>query len=617
MKKITFLWLLCMVCMGAMAQIAPSATQPGEGVPEHLYFMKNGNNNVPDGNTYPVKTTDQSFGQFAFYVATDQSGQKIENAYYIYSYTTKKWLTYVKAGSYENQEGFITMSDTRDDDDYFNFQPLTGTYEGFYQIAPYNTSGVAVKYLNWFHGIIGDNNTNTCFGLYQNNGNDDAGSRWKFFESISPSITQPGANQLPENLFTMKSGNNNYVGGNTYPSSGTGLFAFYAVENVVGAYYIYSHTAQKWLTYTKADNYENQKGFITMSDTKGDDDYFKVTALSGTNNGNLGYYDIQPYTNSGNDKYLNWFEGAGSNGNKTLGLWQQNGNDDPGSRWTFMSLANTVQDILTTINNATTDNPFPSRAEGVEDENITWPSEYTDGGFADFNFLTKAQKAVTENKQTDLLDYLNKLNTFISLSNQHGYPISLVLTYPAEGKYSTVYSPFNTAKPGDLNLYTCSEVNSSDNQLVMEPASSFKKNFSYIIKSTEGVAGKIHQFISYGNQKSHTQENATSPLKGTHNDIPAPVGSYVLQTLNNNQAFYLVADGKQPTVTAGKCYLQLPESAPTVTCVVFPDGTTTGIENILGDAQTENAPVYDLTGRRVNHAVKGVYIIGGKKVIVK
>ena len=43
---------------------------------------------------------------------------------------------------------------------------------------------------------------------------------------------------------------------------------------------------------------------------------------------------------------------------------------------------------------------------------------------------------------------------------------------------------------------------------------------------------------------------------------------------------------------------------------------TTGIQKVKADID-ENAVIYDLSGRRVNNATKGVYIIDGKKVVIK
>ena len=50
---------------------------------------------------------------------------------------------------------------------------------------------------------------------------------------------------------------------------------------------------------------------------------------------------------------------------------------------------------------------------------------------------------------------------------------------------------------------------------------------------------------------------------------------------------------------------------------LFIDGITTGISEINGEAQTEQGAIYTLSGQRVNRAQKGIYVIDGKKVVVK
>ena len=131
----------------------------------------------------------------------------------------------------------------------------------------------------------------------------------------------------------MVNGNGAYVGPTTAPATDeNGLFAFYTVEGVDGAYYIYSHSAKKWLGYTKAASYSSKKGFVTLSDSRVDGAYFKVDNYSGDN------YQIQPYTSGGSAQaiYLNWYQGVSANGGTTLGLWTDNGAKDGGSRYTLV-----------------------------------------------------------------------------------------------------------------------------------------------------------------------------------------------------------------------------------------------------------------------------------------
>ncbi len=152
--------------------------------------------------------------------------------------------------------------------------------------------------------------------------------------NVQLSVTMPDVGK-PEHVYTVMNGNNVYVNALTAPTQTAenyGLFAFYQAE-VEGACYIYSYKAKKWLTYTKSASYSNGRDFVKLSDTKVEGAYFKVDNYAGDN------YSVQPYTTSGgNDKYLNYNGGLDFNpldGNNTLGLWQDPGSKDAGSRYTL------------------------------------------------------------------------------------------------------------------------------------------------------------------------------------------------------------------------------------------------------------------------------------------
>lgn len=109
-----------------------------------------------------------------------------------------------------------------------------------------------------------------------------------------------------------------------------------------------------------------------------------------------------------------------------------------------------------------------------------------------------------------------------------------------------------------------------------------------------------------------TYENGQ--LVGTYKSMEAIENSYVLQKHDDRVAFYLVNNTK-PTVKPFRAYIK-PQStnAKQFIKVVF-DGEATGIKEITSD--NTKAEIFDLSGRRVTKAQKGVYIINGKKVIKK
>lgn len=77
--------------------------------------------------------------------------------------------------------------------------------------------------------------------------------------------------------------------------------------------------------------------------------------------------------------------------------------------------------------------------------------------------------------------------------------------------------------------------------------------------------------------------------------------------------FYWGADnGAAFTAKAGGAYLAVPAAAA-VKAFVFGDDEETAIESV--EAETANEEIFDLSGRKVSKAVKGLYIINGKKVV--
>ena len=90
------------------------------------------------------------------------------------------WLSYTKASGYSNAMNFVSFASTQDVANEW-YVAASGDY---YQVAPYNTAGVAGKYWNFFGGIANvyyayDDYRNTL-GLYSSNAANDDGSAWVF-----------------------------------------------------------------------------------------------------------------------------------------------------------------------------------------------------------------------------------------------------------------------------------------------------------------------------------------------------------------------------------------------------------------------------------------------------
>jgi len=71
------------------------------------------------------------------------------------------------------------------------------------------------------------------------------------------------------------------------------------------------------------------------------------------------------------------------------------------------------------------------------------------------------------------------------------------------------------------------------------------------------------------------------------------------------------------TVNPFRSYIMVAKSANAPATLIWTDDEATGISSLKADIQNGKADVYDLQGRRVLNPVRGLYIVNGKKVIVK
>ena len=96
-------------------------------------------------------------------------------------------------------------------------------------------------------------------------------------------------------------------------------------------------------------------------------------------------------------------------------------------------------------------------------------------------------------------------------------------------------------------------------------------------------------------------------------DHTAVEGDYVLAYQSEVRAFFPAEPDL--TIAAGKAYLHIPAgSAP----AFLPFATeTTGISATLKNSEKVNKEVFNLNGQRVSQPTKGLYIVGGRKVVVK
>lgn len=242
----------------------------------------------------------------------------------------------------------------------------------------------------------------------------------------------------------------------------------------------------------------------------------------------------------------------------------------------------------------------------------TFTSEVNNGdksaeGWTDYSFVFKTAEA--GNYVIGLIK-----NTGGTEQKQMGFgDISLVKAATAtmsitDAQYATFCAPFDVTIPEGVAAYTVTGLNQEAKLTLTDVETTIPANTPVVIFSESTVNKEFAGAAVQGTP-------STGLLTGVYADTAAPVGSYVLQNLNEVVGFYKVAEGNQPTVKANHAYLTTTSGAR---ALFFDNATAIRAIEALTSGEAE---IYNAAGTRQNSLQKGVNIIkqGNKtfKVMVK
>ena len=179
-----------------------------------------------------------------------------------------------------------------------------------------------------------------------------------------------------------------------------------------------------------------------------------------------------------------------------------------------------------------------------------------------------------------------------------------------EAGWATLYLGYDAVIPADVACYVISEVGTESVQLE-EVTGVLPANTAVIVEATKGE-------YTFDVVEDNTEEIENIMLGTTMNKYITEE-AYVLGIVDGEVGLYKAEmAGGVWLNNANKAYLPMPAGAEGIKSYSFRFGEgTTGVEEV----KTENGEVktiFDLTGRRVEViTAPGIYIVGGKKVLVK
>ena len=193
-------------------------------------------------------------------------------------------------------------------------------------------------------------------------------------------------------------------------------------------------------------------------------------------------------------------------------------------------------------------------------------------------------------------------------------PPASIKIYISEAGYATYASNFDLdfTDVDDLNAFIAKEV---DDEVKLIPKNKIPSGTGILLHATDG-GGKEYTVPT----TTETTDDVSNNLfvRGTGAAVTTSGGgsfkNYILNVVNNKLGFYQ-ANGK--TVATNRAYLHTDVAAPAGAIeLVFDDEETTGIANV-SVKNTTSSEYFNLAGQRVAQPTKGLYIVNGKKVVIK
>ena len=187
--------------------------------------------------------------------------------------------------------------------------------------------------------------------------------------------------------------------------------------------------------------------------------------------------------------------------------------------------------------------------------------------------------------------------------------VEIDMTAQGDKKYASAYLPFDVSNVADATAYT-GALNADKNAIDMTATTSVPANTGFVLVGTADKATlTIGEAAAISGTNALTGSNFNTAL------TDATRANYLVFGVNAGNVGFYTPSSSVPSIPANKAYINA--SAVTGSAIALNFGhTVTGINAATINNGENNAPIYDLSGRRVWAPVKGgLYIQNGKKLV--
>ena len=195
--------------------------------------------------------------------------------------------------------------------------------------------------------------------------------------------------------------------------------------------------------------------------------------------------------------------------------------------------------------------------------------------------------------------------------------LDVPLTTVGEKAYATVYLPFAVNSVSDATAYKGS--NSADETRVdMTEVSQLAAENGYLLVGEPNATAKLSLTSEALTETDNILTGTLTALTLT-DDTRSQYRVFGRTSADDDTTLgFNTPSTSLTTLAANKAFItESTASTSAAKLVISFNGNVDGIGAATIDAPAADAPIYDLSGRRVLKATKGLYIKGGKKILVK
>lgn len=427
--------------------------------------------------------------------------------------------------------------------------------------------------------------------------------------------TDQGANWTE--FLNVQTKGTRYVTMDKNPANGS-LYLFFEDQslNSAGGYTDYNHYPLNFLEITREQlesliptlnnynvpEYLKSKDVKIVYETSGESTYGSWSGLTWTSNAASGVAGLTMTLSDGphdrfsslNSRYNLAYHPAAANTNSTLTLTAPEG---------YVITGYSVQ---TGVYQAQTYTLTPENGTSITPANLG--SEYTPLTVSGLNTTSTTITITT----TDASKWLALANFTITLTKP------LALNVVGDKSYATLYVPFNVKTDADTKAYYIAKVADGVATLTELSGGNIPAKTAVVLINDNAATTTTLNIMS--NVEPVKEENL---LKGTLVPMSLDLGDttpyYSMGRKDGKIGFYKFNNNGTTTITLGanKAYLDT-GSTTSSKGFTFSFGDPSGIDQAGTDVSVQMSDViYNLSGQRVNRLTKGLYIVNGKKVVIK